>query len=165
MIAVELIADCSRPIADPNALQSHSQIGNHHSLARMDSNHDKQNQNLLCYRYTTGQRLRLNRTGEWEKGKVGERTENKLINGLSPSAWCRASRLPIRPSAKPLDDAHPRDGMNPRYPRADAGLVKPTPGVPVRRGAGHLWRGILGSLPLKGEMDCSRRNDGRSDDT
>jgi hypothetical protein len=24
-------------------------------LARMDSNHDKQNQNLLCYRYTTGQ--------------------------------------------------------------------------------------------------------------
>jgi hypothetical protein len=24
-------------------------------LADMDSNHDKQNQNLLCYRYTIGQ--------------------------------------------------------------------------------------------------------------
>src|SRR5687768_13059292 len=29
----------------------------------MDSNHDKQNQNLLCYRYTTGQSC-ANRTGE-----------------------------------------------------------------------------------------------------
>src|SRR5215208_3676422 len=37
----------------------HSSFSIQHSafddLARMDSNHDKQNQNLLCYRYTTGQ--------------------------------------------------------------------------------------------------------------
>lgn len=28
-------------------------------LTRKDSNPDKQNQNLLCYRYTTGQNIRL----------------------------------------------------------------------------------------------------------
>ena len=39
----------------------------------MDSNHDKQNQNLLCYRYTTGQRHSPG-LGEGERGKGGECT-------------------------------------------------------------------------------------------
>lgn len=33
-------------------------------LARKDSNPDKQNQNLLCYRYTTGHRVLFSKAGQ-----------------------------------------------------------------------------------------------------
>jgi hypothetical protein len=50
-------------------------------LARMDSNHDKQNQNLLCYRYTTGQRDVLFGRDRRVKGMDG-RPESAVARAL-----------------------------------------------------------------------------------
>jgi hypothetical protein len=55
----------------------------------MDSNHDKQNQNLLCYRYTTGQTVfRVNRERRAKAAGRCPREAKELL--------FRTPRLPIR---------------------------------------------------------------------
>jgi hypothetical protein len=47
-------------------------------LPGMDSNHDKQNQNLLCYHYTTRQ-----------KGKISESYDHSLVkNAVCENVFC-----------------------------------------------------------------------------
>ena len=67
-------------------------------LADQDSNLDKQNQNLLCYRYTTGQSNLLGRSGRKAMG-----TGNRPVRQADLQVARQIARLPIRPDAKPLD--------------------------------------------------------------
>ncbi len=65
----------------------------------MDSNHDKQNQNLLCYRYTTGQWRRDRRTR-----RGGFDCSEGKNEGCSVSVKRLTIRLPFRLITEPLDE-------------------------------------------------------------
>ncbi len=53
------------------------------TLPRLDSNQDKQNQNLLCYRYTTGQEERARGEGPTAADPGGFARDVALVNPAS----------------------------------------------------------------------------------
>lgn len=71
----------------------------------MDSNHDKQNQNLLCYRYTTGQTDREGK-GSCDRSVAGHGWNKEPHGADRPAALTTfdTPRLPFWLVAKPLDD-------------------------------------------------------------
>lgn len=126
-------------------------------LPRKDLNLDKQDQNLLCYRYTTGHRKYLSGKNFHRRGTIG-RTALVTPPGLEPGTnrtkTCCATDYTTGYRARQCSDASPV--VYDFLPAADA--ARPRPGNPLadRRRA----EGLRGNLAIERDQVhalCGRR--------